>query len=77
MNQANLDFIGPNGAIQGDFASYMNGLAGKIEPGRMRPWLGADGNAYITVYAGGDPKKAESYKKLQINAATLRRDEWK
>lgn len=74
---AQLDFIGKDGA-HGQLAGYM-ASQGRLDPGNMRPFVGADGRAYVTVYGGGDPKKKESYKTiaLQTNAATLRRDEWK
>jgi hypothetical protein len=77
---ANVDFIGHN-ASEGQMASYIHG--GRLDVGRLRPWLGEDGKVYIAVYKGGDPKKKENYRAVQINRdelkthATLRRDEWK
>jgi uncharacterized linocin/CFP29 family protein len=71
-----MDFIGKDGA-HGQLAGYM-ASQGRLDPGHMRPFVGADGRAYVTVYSGGDPKKKESYKTVPIQTnATLRRDEWK
>jgi hypothetical protein len=43
-----------------------------------RPWIGSDGNTYITVFKGGDAAKPENYESLKVNTTgTLRRDEWK
>lgn len=75
--KVNVDFIGMNSS-QGDVAgALMNG--GTLDPGRMRPFVGSDGRAYVTVYQGqGDPTKPENYKSIPIQTnATLRRDEWK
>ncbi|MCD6361466.1 MAG: encapsulin [Armatimonadetes bacterium] len=73
--KTNIDVITSGGAY-GEVASLL-ASTGRFDPGSMRPWIGDDGRAYITVYKGGDPKKPESYKAVQVNAATLRRDEWK
>lgn len=71
----NVDFIG-KGQAQGDVASQI--LAnGAIDPARMRPWIGTDNKAYITVFKGGDPAKPENYVSQPVTNATLRRDEWK
>lgn len=71
----NVDFIG-KGQAQGDVASQI--LAnGAIDPARMRPWIGTDNKAYITVFKGGDPAKPENYTSQPVTNATLRRDEWK
>jgi len=71
----NIDAIA-SGRAYGEVAAMMAG-AGKLDPGSMRPWIGTDGKAYMTVYKGGNPEKPENYKAIQVNAATLRRDEWK
>jgi len=71
-----VDVILNNGQAYGDVAAYIAGQ-GKLDPGTMRPWIGRDGRAYITVHTGGDPKNPKNYKSIQVNAATLRRDEWK
>jgi len=76
----NVDFISHN-AIQGPLASHIHG--GRLDVGRLRPWLGDDGKVYVTAYKGGDPKKRENYNAVQVyrdelrTYATLRRDEWK
>ena len=76
-----MDFITPDG-VQGMLANAAM-QAGRIDAGRMRPWVGNDGKVYVTVYKGGDPRKKESYKNVQVYRdelklhATLRRDEWK
>lgn len=73
----NLDFVGANGAVQGDLAAYMMNQ-GRVDPGILRPYIGSDGRSYITVYKGGDPNKLESYEARPIQTnATLRREEWK
>lgn len=71
---SNVDLIF-NGSGQGEVAGR---LASGLVLGNMRPYIGTDGNSYVTVYKGGDPKKIDSYftKQIQTNG-TLRRDEWK
>jgi len=69
--------IGNDGTARGDIAGFM-AHQGRLDPGKMRPYVGSDGRAYMTVYSGGDPKKPASYKAMPIQTnATLRRDEWK
>ena len=83
MDHVNMDFIGINGQAEGLIASQL--LAqGRLEPGRMRPYLSYDEKrkiwrSYVDIYKGGDPKKLSSYQAapIQANAGTLRRDEWK
>jgi hypothetical protein len=76
-----VDLMTPNGN-QGPMANAI-AQAGRFDPSRMRPWVGPDGRCYVTVHTGGDPKKRESYRNIQINRneiqtyGTLRRDEWK
>lgn len=74
---ANVDLIS-GGMGQGQMAQMILNN-GKLDAGRMRPFVDSKGNAWVTVYRGGDPKKKESWKSIQVNAggATLRRDEWK
>lgn len=74
MNEVNVDLIGAEGG-QGALASQL--ASGQLNIGRMRPYLGKDGKYFFTVYQGGDPTKQSSWKQLQANAGTLRRDEWK
>lgn len=74
MNGVNVDLLGPGGG-QGEVASRVKG---GLNIGTMRPYVGNDGRSYVTVYQGGNPKSASSWKKFQTNApGTLRRDEWK
>ena len=72
----NVDLIA-NGRAMGDVANTLLNN-GKMDLGRMRPFVGRDGRAYATIYKGGNPKNPTSYATIQLNAgATLRRDEWK
>lgn len=74
-NLENVDFIN-NGQASGEVASMFM-ANGRLDIGRMKPYIGNDGKVYVTVHTGGDPAKPENYKKLQVNAnGTLRRDEW-
>lgn len=68
----NVDLIS-NGQGQGPMA---NKLANS-SVGKMRPWMDANGNFFVTVYTGGNPKKQTSYKNIAVHSGTLRRDEWK
>jgi hypothetical protein len=72
----NIDFVGQNGQISGQVAAYI-ASQGRMEPGSMRPYIGADGRAYATIYKGGDAKSPSSYQAVPVGYATLRRDEWK
>lgn len=73
--QVLMDFIGKDGN-QGEIANYIANN-GRLEPGLMRPYLADDGRAFVSVYKGtGDKTKEENYMTLQVNAGTLRRDEW-
>lgn len=67
-----IDFFG-KGVAHGQVAAYMS----KTNPGKMRPYVGSDGKSYISLYKGGDPMKPENYSQLQVNDATLMKDEWK
>lgn len=79
MENVNLDLISPEGA-SGELAAYMR--ANKADIGSMRPFLhtvkGVE-KSFITVYTGLNDKGEKTYKAvpLQVNSATLRRDEWK
>jgi hypothetical protein len=76
MNNVNVDLMGVNGGT-GKVANMLM-ANGKLNPGTMRPFIGNDGNSYVTFYKGGDPKQPGSYSTQRIQAnATLRRDEWK
>jgi hypothetical protein len=66
-----------NGQSQGEVAKFLQ-TNGRIEPGALRPYLDPKtGRAYITTFTGGNPKDPKNYKAVQVNAATLERDEWK
>lgn len=72
----NVDLIG-NGQSQGQVARMMANN-GKLDIGRMRPFIDQYGRSCVTVYMGGNPKKKESWRTMVVNAgATLRREEWK
>jgi hypothetical protein len=80
MSEVRVDLMGSG---QSDIANFF-GVNGRTDFGTKRPFLYQDpktGNwgAYVTVFKGGDPKKITSYQNIpmNVNAATLRRDEWK
>jgi len=77
MKNTNVDLIARGGLTQGVLANQvMDG--NRINLGSMRPWVGKDGRAYMTIYNGGDPNVLTNYTTRPINTnATLRRDEWK
>lgn len=54
-----------------------NFLANKRGSGYMRPFIGKDGGAYVLLHKGGDPKDVKNYKRVPVNNATLRYDEWR
>ena len=74
----NVDLVRGDGQqAQGEVASQILNN-GKINLGNMRPFVGKDGRAYVTVFKGGDPKNPINYSTSAIHTnATLRRDEWK
>jgi len=71
-----MDLLG-NGVAQGDVANFLM-ANGRLDVGRMRPFIDDDGLNYVQVYVGGDPKDVSSYqmKSIQTNA-TLRPHEWR
>lgn len=72
----NIDYVGKE-ASKGSVAQHLVANS-KLEPGRMRPWIGKDGGVYVTVHTGGDRKDPANYKSVPVMAnGTLRRDEWK
>lgn len=71
MPKTIVDFFG-KGQASG-LAAHLS----KTNPGKMRPFIGSDGKAYVQMYKSGDPAKPESYQKIQVNDATLLKDEWK
>jgi len=72
--ETQVDLISKEGAT-GQLATYIQN--NKLQVGNMRPFIGEDGKAYMTVYTGGDKKDVQNYATVQANSATLRRDEWK
>jgi len=80
MADVNIDFIGPNGG-SGEVALDLF-TNSRLDAGRRRPYLALkkDGTigSFVTTYSGGDPKKKESYRTVQVNAeAVLRQYEWR
>lgn len=75
--EANVDLMGVNGQVSGEVASQILNN-GQLNLGALRPFVGANGRAYMTVYKGGNPELAANWDTREINTnATLRRDEWK
>lgn len=73
----NVDLISHDGGVQGQVANRLV-AQGRLDVGQMRPFIGRDGRAYVTVYTGGDRTNPKSYRTTPIQTnATLRRDEWK
>ena len=80
--EANVDLIN-NNQSQGEIATQLQ-KGGSLDVNKKRPYLDDDGIPCITVFKGGDPKKAENYtavyasdRGLHVNAdTTLRPDEW-
>lgn len=75
MKNAQIDLIS-NGQAYGDVANFLMDQD-RIETASLKPFIAEDGKPYISVFKGGDKYDPESYTVLQVNAATLRRDEWK
>jgi hypothetical protein len=70
--EANVDLIGKEGGI-GEVAAV-----GGFNVNTKRPWIGTDGQTYITNFKGGDASQPENYESIKVNTTgTLRRDEWK
>ena len=76
MPDVNIDLMA-NGEAQGQMAQQLISQ-GKLNPLAMRPWIGNDGRAYMSVNTGQKDKDGSPvYKSMQVNSATLRKDEWK
>ena len=78
--EVNVDLITANGH-QGEVADAFAG-AGRLNIGAMRPFFDIDPKtgklgAYVSIFKGGDPTDVTKYQTIQVNNATLRRDEWK
>jgi hypothetical protein len=77
MSNINVDLIGANGRCEGEVANQILSN-GQMNLGVMRPFVGSDGRAYVTIYKGGDTSNPANWITRSINTnATLRRDEWK
>lgn len=74
MSKVNMDMVGPSGG-QGDVANLLRSKG--LNANRMRPFIGDNGHSYVSVHIGGDPKDPANYKNINVNDATLRKDEWK
>ena len=75
MNKGNFDLMGGGNAV-GEVASRLQSN-GSMDPASMRPYIAANGKAYISVFKGGDKTKPANYAAVQVNNGTLRPDEWK
>jgi hypothetical protein len=75
MYQVNMDLMG-RGQSQGQLAQAFQ-TNGRSSVGSMKPYLDKKGRPCISVFQGGDVKDVKNYKIIQVNAATLRKDEWK
>ena len=75
MENVVMDFIA-NGQGTGSVASKLLGMR-TMDPGMLRPFIGNDGKAYVAIYNGkGDVTDPKSYDKINVNAATLLKEEW-
>jgi len=70
----------PDNAVQVTAAHSLSGgmanllIANNFDPYVLKPWIGNDGNSYITRF----DRNGKPYSQLVTNApATLRKDEWK
>jgi len=73
-----LDFINVNGGTGSGSVAQRLLNNGSMDAGMLRPMRAADGKSYISVYSGqGDPVDPKNSKVIQVNAATLLKDEWK
>jgi len=50
------------GYAQGAVAQQVLAAGGRLNAGTMRPFIGKDGQSYIQIFKGGDPKKPENYQ---------------
>jgi len=73
-----------NGQGQGQVANQILNNGSRLDPGSMRPFVHfnektGQWGAYISTYMGGDTKNPKNFRTtpIQVNANTLRRDEWK
>lgn len=52
-------------------------LNSRTDIGSMKPWIADDGNAYMSVFNGGDRNDIANYEKVMVTNAVLRYDEWR
>jgi uncharacterized linocin/CFP29 family protein len=73
MTDVQVDILTPtgNGGFTGGGSAGARLLANNMDPGALRPFIGNDGRAYITVNTPGGPEVRP------VGNATLRKDEWK
>jgi len=76
----NVDLIGIGGYTGEVANAFANN--GRMDIYQMKPYWDYDKSdkkwkPFISVFKGGDASKIENYMKIQVNEATLRRDEWK
>lgn len=71
-----MDFI-LNGQASGDVATRL--MQCNFDPGALRPYVGANGQAYISVTNGYDSNGNAIRRSVPVNnaTATLRKDDWK
>lgn len=76
--ETRVDLISNDGKVLGEVANAFANQ-NRLDPNRMRPFIGADGKSYFSVYKGGEVDDPANYAVVPaINTnATLRRDEWK
>jgi len=76
MENVNVDLIS-QGNYTGEVAERIN-ANGQLSPGAMRPFIDkGTGQAFISVFMGGEEAEAKNYQIRPVANATLRRDEWK
>lgn len=71
-----------NGNAQGAVATAIMSVS-QFQANSMRPYVKDNGKVYINLFKGGDPRKKENWREIEVNRSflqvnsTLRRDEWK
>ena len=73
--KTNVDLV-LNGQTTGALARALM-ANGRTDVGVYKPFLNDKGIPCVSVFTGGNPKDKKNYRVIQVNAATLRRDEWK
>jgi hypothetical protein len=71
MPDLHVDLINANGTqIQGSFAQQLMNN-GKMDIGKRRPFIGADGMSYVSVYVGGDPEDENNHRVYRFRQMLL------